>query len=844
VLCDPPGLCSFRINLLIFRLFTLSSLVYFSSLPAATRPHTAFFLPQGLLRIVLVLALLGHTAAWAQLLPPAGSAAIAGTVTDAQGGPVVGATVRLQDTDLVTMSDERGGYQLRNLAPGSYTVLVSSLGFAPLHKTVRTEAGKTTRQHLGLISADKVLDEAVVVGKSATRQVNETAYNVTSVDLRPLKNTSLDLAQTLDRVAGVRMRQTAGVGSATNLTINGFGGRQVKVFLDGVPMEGFGSSFQLNNLPVNLAERVDVYRGVVPVEFGGDALGGAVNIVTSQRSRTYVDASYSFGSFNTHKTSLNARHTFANGVQAQLNFFQNYSDNNYWVHVPVLDLQTSVFSADEKRVRRFHDTYHNETVIAKIGVVGKPYADRLLVGLVAGKNHADVQTGSIMRYVFGAKFTESRTLMPTIEYRKADLLVPRLNASLNGSFNFGYSRNVDTVSRTYNWYGQSVPKARGIRAGEALYQLQRYYDHNGAGSLVLDYRPGDKHFLTLSNVLSTVNRTVQDEAEVNAATAAANQVPRVVYKHVLGGSYQYRYSEHWNSSLLLKRYSQFTNSVVDTDPGNVTRNEEVAGTLAATGYGLTTTYLYAGWQVKGSYERALRLPTSNELFGNQDGIDLGNTNLRPEYSHNYNLGLSREKPVGAKGLLFADLTLSYRDVNDYIQRVPDNSRGTAGFANFDKVRNWGVSTEVRYTLADRLAFGVNATYQDIRNRSSEQQGTTIANPNFNVRLPNTPFLFGNADASWSLPNAFKKGNRLGVGYTAQYVYQFPLEWIIYGTASSKQIVPDQFAHNVNVFYSLQGGRYSVTAECWNLTDARIYDNFSLQKPSRSFTLKLRYAFLK
>jgi len=796
-----------------------------------------------LLRVLVLLALAGSTAALAQQVPLAEQAAITGTVTDAQGLPVEGATVRLQGTDLATSTSAKGIYQFRNLAPGSYTVLVSSLGYEALAKVVHAESGKTTKHYFGLVSAHKELDEAVVVGKSAAQQVNETAYNVTSVDLRPLKNTSLDMAQTLDRVAGVRVRQTAGVGSATNLTINGFGGRQVKVFLDGVPMEGFGSSFQLNNLPVNLAERVDVYRGVVPVEFGGDALGGAVNIVTNQRNRTYVDASYSYGSFNTHKTSLNARHTFASGVQAQLNIFQNYSDNNYWIHVPVLDLQTSVFSPDEKRVRRFHDTYHNETVIAKLGVVGKPYADRLLLGVVAGNNHADIQTGSLMRYVFGAKFREDRTLMPTLEYRKNNLFIPKLNASFNGSFNLGYSRNVDTVSRTYNWYGQSVPKARGVQAGEAVYQLARNYDHNGAGSLVLDYRPGDKHFLTLSNILSTFNRTTEAESERDAATIAANQVPRVVYKHVLGGSYQYRYSDRWNSSVLLKRYSQFTNSVVDTDPGNATRNEEVSGTFATTGYGLTTTYLYAGWQVKGSFEKAFRLPTSNELFGNQDNIDLGNTSLLPESSLNYNLGLSREKPLGPKGLLFADLTLSYRDVRDYIQRTIDNQRGTAGFVNFGKVRNWGVSTEVRYTLADRFAIGANATYQDIRNRAPQQQGTSLANPYLNVRLPNTPYLFGNADASWSLPNAFKKGNRLSLGYNAQYVRQFPLEWIVDGNLQTKRIVPDQFAHNLHMSYSLQNGRYSLTAECWNLTDARLYDNYSLQKPSRSFNLKLRYTFV-
>ena len=47
-----------------------------------------------------------------------------------------------------------------------------------------------------------------------------------------------------------------------------------------------------------MAERVEVYKGVLPVNLGADALGGAVNIV-SRRDANYLDATYSFGSFNT-----------------------------------------------------------------------------------------------------------------------------------------------------------------------------------------------------------------------------------------------------------------------------------------------------------------------------------------------------------------------------------------------------------------------------------------------------------------------------------------------------------------------------------------------------------------
>ena len=48
------------------------------------------------------------------------------------------------------------------------------------------------------------------------------------------------------------------------------------------------------------------------------------------------------------------------------------------------------------------------------------------------------------------------------------------------------------------------------------------------------------------------------------------------------------------------------------------------------------------------------------------------------------------------------------------------------------------------------------------------------------------------------------------------------------------MVPDQFAHNVIISYGIKRGRYNISFECRNLTGARLYDNFSLQKAGRAF----------
>ena len=180
----------------------------------------------------------------------------------------------------------------------------------------------------------------------------------------------------------MKLRESGGVGSDMQLMLDGFSGKHVKVFIDGVPQEGVGSSFALNNIPVNFAERIEVYKGVVPVGFGTDAIGGVVNIVTNKKRRNwFLDASYSFGSFNTHKSYVNFGQTLDNGFTYEINAFQNYSDNDYYVDAPVKDFETGRLDTDKKeRVKRFNDTYHNEAIIGKLGFVNRKWADRLLFG--------------------------------------------------------------------------------------------------------------------------------------------------------------------------------------------------------------------------------------------------------------------------------------------------------------------------------------------------------------------------------------------------------------------------------------------------------------------------------
>src|SRR5690606_34972107 len=177
------------------------------------------------------------------------------------------------------------------------------------------------------------LESVTVTGKTETQQVREQAIRAVVVDTRPVAEQPVTLAELMNRSPGVRIRQTGGLGNAVDVSINGFQGNAVQYFRDGIPLEYLGGGYGINNVPINLLERAEVYKGVVPVSLGGDALGGAVNLVTRKHVGSMLDVSYEAASFNTHIANLSAYHLSESGWFAGIDAFYNYSDNDYKANV-------------------------------------------------------------------------------------------------------------------------------------------------------------------------------------------------------------------------------------------------------------------------------------------------------------------------------------------------------------------------------------------------------------------------------------------------------------------------------------------------------------------------------
>ncbi len=688
-----------------------------------------------------------------------------------------------------------------------------------------------------------MLEDVTVYGYTDVKLANRQAYHVTAIDATKLHNSTLDIAHVLDRVPGAHLRETGGVGSDFDFSIGGFSGKRIKFFLDGVPMDGFGSAFQINNIPVNIAERVEVYKGVVPIWLGSDALGGAVNIITNRNMRNFVDASYAYGSFNTHRSYVNAGYTSPTGFAVRLNAFQNYSDNDYRVTLDAADIHTGRYVRDTT-LRRFHDNYRNETVIAQTGFVDRSWTDELLLGITLGQYYKEIQTGATQDVVFGAWHERGSIVLPTLKYRKKGFATEKLDVTVHANYNLGKIGNVDTTHARFGWLGDTIVY-RG-KGGEYLYSHYKYRNHDANVNASLVYRIHARHSLALNNSFSRFNR----KGENLANPLQIDNIPQVNAKNILGLSYQYTLPDKWDVTVFGKYYAQKGHTeLVDIDygrdPDTLFIPKQVGRHAFAYGSALSH-FLAPLLQLRASYEHAMRLPDHEELFGDVVYRE-GNWGLRPETSENINVGLNYTVPLRAHRFYIGAVG-TYKNADDYLYDTFNALENKIMTQNLVKVRSVGLETELRYSYARLFTVGASLTYQDIRDKHPHRTDIVaeqpLPNPTHDERIPNIPYLYGNADALLLLDDVFEAYDRLSVGYTMRYVHEFYLYWAIDGAPETKRMIPEQLAHDVNVVYTLKDGRYNIGMECRNIMDHRLYDNFSLQKPGRSFTLKLRYFFNK
>lgn len=762
---------------------------------------------------------------------------VKGYVRNADGEFLVGATVGIRKPGKYTLTDSKGAFTLDAVPSGSHELSVSFIGYKELGRLIVVESGATVELQATLEDKMSELSEVVITGKTEAQLVREQPIRAEVIDTRALSTQPATMQDLMNRSAGVRVRQTGGLGSTANIMLNGFQDRAIKYFKDGIPMDYLGAGYNFALVPVNMLERMEIYKGVLPTSLGADALGGGINMVSKESLVKYLEASYEVASFNTHRGSLNAyyqdssRNFFVGG-----DAFINHSDNDYEVTVAITDPDLGTQSND--KVKLFHNNFSHYYGEIYGGFHGTRWADDLRISLTGFWMDRDNQYGSRMSQPFGASTNRQYSLIPTIRYRK---VFNRISLDQFLVANTIHVNQVDTAKGIYNWYGEFFPS--GSRRGEMTTRgsLAKTDFSYLTSRTNIGYYISPVHRLELNVVYSALERKGSDPLGLTFVGSGRDvlSVPAHYDKLVSAlGLESKLFDERLTNNLIAKYYYYETRAVDGDYYGN-----EVDRTVSNQRYGVADAIKYAVNDisfVRLSAEIATRLPEQDELFGDGN-LHVSNLELKPEKSTNINVGYR----ISKSDKYALEFNSFYRITHDLILNVPYNFLFNQ-HQNVDQVKGIGFETDATLSIFYWLKANGNFTYQDFRLFDTNNSTTEGA------RLRNTPYFFANLGLNAAKRHLLNEKDNLQAYWYFSFVREYYLDYIpkdrepdgflgLWGQAGfdAPNIIPNQSIHSLGVTY-FPFNKLAIGVQVKNLFDANVYDNFKIQNAGRSYHAKLTY----
>ncbi|MFD2600386.1 TonB-dependent receptor plug domain-containing protein [Sphingobacterium corticis] len=764
-----------------------------------------------------------------------------GQVHDKNQKALSGITVSLGSAKLQT--DKNGRFQFANIKSGNYPLHLSGIGYQHFQDTVVKIANEPLYLNITMSADDQEIATVEVVGQSETERAKRQAIRAVVVDTRAVAEQPVTLAELINRSSGVRIRQSGGLGNAVDVSLNGFQGRAVRYFKDGVPLNYLAGGYGIHNIPVNSLERVEVYKGVLPISLGADALGGAVNLITKNSpAGDQVDASYEIASFNTHRFSVNASTKRKSGLYTGLEAFYNYSDNNYNAFVMVPDPNTG--NSSEQSVELFHNGYRGVYGEAFVGVQHKPWAKDLRFGLAYFNTERQQQHPILMSSPYGAALAKQSSVVPTLRYA-GSFFDDRLTVEQFAVANTLQFNTVDTLQGRYDWFGNftSTPGSIGESGRPSLsdIRIQQFTSRTTAA-----WRWNDKNTISANYTATASKRTGEDpfgprftDSNVDVLSARTR-----FNKQVLGLDWSGNVNDQWSYSLMGKWYNYHSQGTEAWASRPISENEEVQVSKSYFGAGGSLKYAWDGDRhVRFSTEYAYRIPEIDELFG--DAVwTVPNFQLLPERSLNFNLGMRNRYRQ-----LHFEVNTFYRRTRDLILLMSVLAP-YAQYQNINNVEGYGVELDLSHPITSFLDARGNATWQSLRLFGFDLPSDQWRN---GTRLQNTPYFFANLGLNAHFDRVGTPYNRLDVYMNYNFVREFYLETIprqaepggflgLSGSASvrSELVIPNQHLLSAGVSYRIAQDKYRISMEVKNMLDARLYDYFRVQRAGRSFHLKFTY----
>lgn len=724
---------------------------------------------------------------------------VEGTVIAENGLPVARALVRLSPGDHTAVTGANGRFSIISVPAEDYEVHVSipDLGFEEVKRRITIPLGERESLEFVMYRRTYHIDEVVVVSGSGYERGERDfgPSSVTVIERSSFENKASTVADVISATPSANINVLGGLGDYTEVSLRGSYANQVQVYIDGMLLnEAIGGAVNLATIPLTGVERIEVWRSGAPARFGGNAVGGVVNIVTRGMRTSRKTATLSYGSFNT--LTANTVMNISRGM-SKFHVTLDYaaSDNDFEY---ASDNGTIYNRDDDYTARRYNDQYRSANVLGKYSrVIGN-------TSLLELSEHV-------------------------ISNRK----------NLPGKDNIRYSHaSLGTVKNLFQARVTSSPVFHGMLEVQPtfyhIFSHERYRDPDGTvGWGVQDnvYDTNTLHFMvpvTLrANEVFLVSLTpmIRQEAYRPEHRLQKTQVPLACdreYLSLVGDLALTVPGERLKVTANMRRDRYFSSFEGEPSPVNRTTPSSRFDYLTNTDVGVRVNVL-KNVALRGSYADISRVPSLYELFGDR-GTVLSNPDLRPERVFKRDAGLrlsflGRRLPVSFT-LEYVYFENTYRDLIQWYTT-------DAGFVHPENVAGALVTgQEIVWNtrLADRLVCSGNWTFQESRVTREKRKYYR------DKELPNRPSNYGTLRIEYPIKTLVPFWH---INHKSVY-------FLDRANQEHKQY-PGRTLHDIGITVSFMAGKTVGTLLVRNVGDERTFDIQGLPKPGRSFQVTVTYA---
>ena len=602
------------------------------------------------------------------------------------------------------------------------------------------------------------------------------------------------VAEALVGLPGTQIRSAGGLGQWSGAQLRGAAATQVAVMLDGVPLaRGAQAAVDLSQLSVDGLERIEVHRGIPPLESGIDAIGGAINLVTRRgpHART-VWGSAGSGSFGLRRLSVGyssgQRHHSEPHITASLGYQGATGDFPFFFNSGVLYGRGQL----DELLRR-NDGFDQGGIDVRVSIPGQAHRGYVQAsGMlrrqgIPGIGQDGVQTGS-----------------PTLQTGRALLQAGSMHLLAAAHLQLHTDAHA-LLERTalQDLEGQPARRSEQLSEQAGAHVLLKLHRLAVLPSTAAPPSSGPEQ-QTLILMLEGRHESLQQSDLCPAPRLdCANLSPfrfqrlRALFAlgaelQTLGGTLQLQPGLHF-----LWTRSEQLQPVSDTLPDAAAPAPKLLSFPAPR---LTARLrLSSVLLLRAGVGQFIRLPTFLELFGDRAFYRPSPT-LRPESAWSGELGGQLHTTVRSKLALSLELHGFFRQVSDLIDIIRDGP--TLRARNVGSARTLGLEAEASAQLGQLLALRLAYTFLDARDLTDESSRHGKLLPG---RAPHTLFA------------------RFSTGYRAlQLFYELDFAALLYLDPANLQPRPERTLHALG----LQLGpvwptRISLGVEVRNLLDTRI-----------------------